>query len=182
MTTTKVLTTIRRVILSVYGSADPNLFGSKDRRRWKGDLAGEFKSMANNTQNEIDALKSMNPFEGAAAKSVMKKATLGARQFQTRAFNLMGANATPEAIVASQQAASEALGAAAGQIAAGAEANQINQINALRGLKQNQMGAYGSMKMDSINERGSGWQSFFNNIDAMGSIASGIGQAAGKLF
>ncbi|WP_297097842.1 hypothetical protein [uncultured Draconibacterium sp.] len=171
----RILKSIVRVVKSVYGSADPNLFGSNKRRKEKAGLAGEFKALSDNTQNEIDTLKASNSFESASAKSVMKKATRNARQYQTRALNTMGANASAEAIVASQGAVTEGLGAAAGQIAAGAEANKINQVNALQNLQQNQLGTYGSIKADSINERGTGWQSFFDNLDGIGKIISGAG-------
>nr|WP_319265285.1 hypothetical protein [uncultured Draconibacterium sp.] len=166
---------IFQVIISVFGSADPNLFGSRKRRKEKSGLAGEFKTMANDTQNEIDTLKASNPFDSAAAKSAMKRATRNARQYQTRALNTMGANASAEAVVASQQATAEGIGAAAGSIASGAEANKINQVNSLRGLQQNQLGTYGAMKGDSINERGSGWKDFFSSLDSVGNLASGVG-------
>lgn len=169
------------VISSVYGSADPNLFGSKDRREWKGGLANEFKAMSGNTQKEIDALEASNPFDSSGYKSVMKQATRNARQYQTRAANMMGANATPEAIIASQGAVSEGIGATAGGIATGAEANKINQVNTLRGLQQNQMGTYGAIKTDSINERGSGWKDFFSSLDSVGKVMSGAGQGAGAI-
>lgn len=172
---------VRNVVISVYGSADPNLFGSNKRRKEKAGLASEFKTMSDKTQNEIDTLKSQNPFESASAKLVMKQATRNARFLQNRNFNVLGANATPEAIIASQGATSEALGATAGQIAAGAEANKINQISALQGLKQNQLGTYGAIKGDSINERGSGWNDFFSSIGSIGQMASGVGQGANAL-
>ena len=38
----------------LFASADPNLFGSRKRRKEKNRLAGEFKSMAAETQGEID--------------------------------------------------------------------------------------------------------------------------------
>ena len=175
----KLFQHILHVIISVYGSADPNLFGSNKRRKEKAGLADEFKSLSDNTQNEIDALQASNPFDSAGAKSAMKKATRTARQYQTRAANMMGGNASAEAIVASQQAATEGIGAAAGGIATGAEANKNNQVNALRGLQQNQMGSYGAIKTSSIDERGSGWKDFFSSLESVGQLASGIGQAAG---
>lgn len=177
----KLFVHILQVIRSVYGSADPNLFGSQKRRKEKAGLAAEFQTMADNTQNEIDQLKAQNPFESAGAKLAMKKASLGARQMQTRALNTMGANASPEAIIAAQGASSEALGAAAGEIAAGAEANKNNQLNALRNLQQNQLGTYAGIKSDSINERGSGWSDFFNSLGSVGSLASGVGEGVGAL-
>jgi hypothetical protein len=178
----KLFQHILQVIRSVYGSADPNLFGSNKRRKEKAGLADEFKSLSDNTQNEIDALQASNPFDSAAAKSAMKRATRTARQYQTRAANMMGANASAEAIVASQQAASEAIGEAAGSIATGAEANKNNQANALRGLQQNQMGSYGAIKTSSIDERGSGWKDFFSSLDSIGQFASGVGQGAGAIL
>ena len=181
MKATKFFTTISSVILSVYGSADPNLFGSKDRREWKGGLADEFKAMAGNTQKEIDTLQATNPFESAASKNVMKQASRNARWQQNKGLNYLGAGATPEGLVALQGATVGALGNAAGTIAAGAEANRINQVNALRGLQQNQMGTYAGIKSDSINERGSGWKDFFSSLDSVGNIMSGAGEGAGAL-
>lgn len=176
------LQNLLQVIISVYGNADPNLFGSNKRRKEKAGLADEFKTLSDNTQNEIDTIKSQNPFDSAAAKSAMKRASRNAKQMQTRTFNVLGANASAEAIIASQGKTAEAVGAAAGNIAAGSEANKINQVNALRGLQQNQMGTYGAIKGDSINERGTGWDSFFSALDSVGSFASGVGQGAGAIM
>ena len=180
----KLLRLIIRIIVNTYfSSADPNLFGSIKRRQGKQNIANEYKAMATGTQSEIDQIKSENPFESAGAKAAMAKASLGARQMQTRMLNTMGAGgATPEAIIASQGATNEALGSAAGRIAVGAEANKANQINNLRSDKNQQMGMYGGMSASAESERGTGWNTLFQGIDALGKLASGGGQAAGSLM
>ena len=175
-----------RIILKVikntfFSSADPNLFGATMRRKAKENIASQYLNMANQTQDQINQIKTQNPFESAGAKAAMAKASLGARQMQNRMFNTMGVGATPEAIVASQGATNEALGSAAGQIAVGAEANKENQINNLQGLKTQQMGMYGQESNSAAAERGSGWNTLFQGITALGSLASGAGQAAGAL-
>lgn len=175
----ELLRFIFRIIVNAYfTSADPNLFGATKRRKAKENIANEYKAMATGTQEQIDQLRAENPFESAGAKAAMAKASLGARQMQTRMLNTMGTGATPEAIVAAQGATSEALGSAAGNIAVGAEANKANQINNLQGLKTQQMGMYGNMANAAEAERGSGWQTLFQGIQAVGSLASGAGQAA----
>lgn len=169
---------ILRIIVNAYfTSADPNLFGSIKRREGKQNIANEYKAMATGTQAEIDQIKAENPFESAGAKAAMAKASLGARQMQTRMLNTMGAGASPEAVIAAQGATNEALGSAAGQIAVGAEANKTNRISNLQQQKTQQMGMYGSMGASAENERGSGWNTLFQGIDALGKAASGIGQA-----
>ena len=45
------------------------MYGSQKRIKQTSALANEFKTAANDTQREIDMLKSANPFESAAAKS-----------------------------------------------------------------------------------------------------------------
>lgn len=178
----KPLRFILRILVNTYfSSATPNLFGATNRRKAKQNIANEYKAMATGTQEQIDQIKAENPFESAGAKAAMTKASLGARQMQTRMFNTMGTGATPEAIIAAQGAINEALGSAAGQIAAGAEANKTNQINGLNSLKTQQMGMYGNMSNAAENERGSGWDSLFKGIQAVGSLASGAGQAAGAM-
>jgi len=175
---------ILRVIINAYfTSADPNLFGSVKRRQGKQNIANQYLAMANSTQEDINQIKTENPFESAGAKAAMAKASLGARQMQTRMLNQMGSQGTTtEAMVAAQGATNEALGSAAGQIAVGAEANKANQINSLQGLKTQQMGMYGGMSASAENERGSGWQTAFQAMDALGKLASGGGQAAGALL
>lgn len=176
----ELLRFILRVIVNAYfTSADPNLFGATARRKAKQNIANEYKAMSTGTQAEIDQIKAENPFESAGAKAAMAKASLGARQMQTRMFNTMGTGATPEAIIAAQGATNEALGSAAGEIAVGSEANKQNQINNLQGLKTQQMGMYGNMANAAENERGSGWNTLFQGITALGSLASGTGQAVG---
>ena len=171
----KLLCLIFRVIVNTYfSSADPNLFGSVKRREGKQNIANEFKAMATGTQAEIDKVKAENPFESAGAKAAMAKASTGAKQMQTRMFNSMGAGATPEAIIAAQGSATEALGSAAGQIAAGAEANAANKISNLQGQKTQQMGMYGQQSNSAESERGSGWNTLFQGIDSLGKLASGV--------
>lgn len=179
----KLLLLIFRVLVNTYlSSADPNLFGSGARRKGKQNIANEYKAMATGTQSEIDQIKSENPFESAGAKAAMTRASMGAKQMQTRMFNTMGTGATAEAIVGAQGSASQALGGAAGAIAAGAEANKNNKINNLRNDKNQQMGMYGNMSASAESERGSGWSTLFEGINALGSLASGGGQAAGALL
>lgn len=174
---------ILRVITNTYlTGADPNLFGATMRRKAKENIASQYMNMANSTQEQIDQIKAENPFESAGAKAAMAKASLGARQMQTRMFNTMGVGATPEAMIATQGATNEALGSAAGQIAVGAEANKENQINNLQGLKTQQMGMYGNMANAAANERGSGWNTAFKMIDTIGKAASSIGQGAGAFM
>lgn len=169
---------VRMLVNTYFRSADPNLFGSKKRREDKEGIASEYKSMAKNTQSDIDELRSQNPFEGAAAKRAMAEASRNARQMQKRMLNTMGAYASPEAVIAAQGATNQAVGSAAGQIAAGAEANKQNQISNLHHMKTNQMGMYGNMGASAASERGSGWNTLFQGIDTLGKIASGGGQAS----
>src|ERR1035437_3536352 len=116
----KLLNLIIRVITATYfSSADPNLFGSKARRTDKESVADEYKAMATGTQDQIDQVNSENPFESAGAKAAMARASQGARAMQTRVLNTMGSGASPEALIAEQGATNEAIGATAGNIAAG---------------------------------------------------------------
>lgn len=172
----KLIHLIFRVVINTYfSSADPNLFGSISRRKGKQNIANEYKAMAGGTQDEINQLKAENPFESAGAKAAMAKASVGARQMQTRMLNTMGAGATPEAIIAAQGATNEAVGGAAGQIAVGSEANKANQINSLRNDKTRQMGMYGGIAASAEGERGSGWNTLFQGIEGLGRVASGVG-------
>lgn len=172
----KLLHFIFRVFINTYlTSADPNLFGSKKRREAKSGIADQYLAMSKDTGDKISELQSENPFEGAAAKAAMAKASIGAKQMQTRMLNTMGAGATPEAIIATQGATNQALGSAAGQIAAGAETNKANQIANLERLKTQQMGMYGEQTNAAEAERGSGWNTLFQGIGALGNVASGIG-------
>ena len=172
----KLLCLIFRVIVNTYfSSADPNLFGSVKRRQGKQNIANEFKAMATGTQEEIDKVKAENPFESAGARAAMANASRGANAMQTKMFNSMGVGATPEAIIAAQGSATEALGSAAGQIAAGAEANAANKISNLQGQKTQQMGMYGQQSNSAESERGSGWNTLFQGVEALGAGAKGAG-------
>lgn len=173
----KALLFLSRLMISVFfSSADPNLFGSRKRRKEKAALANKMFGYAEETQNEIDALKTQNPFETAAAKSAMTQARRNSQQLQQRFTNMLGANATPEAIVAAQGQTQQAVGATAGDIAVGAEAQKQAQIDSLRGMKANQLGQAAGMQASSINERGSGWKDFFGSLNAIGDT---IGAVAG---
>ncbi|MCE5332691.1 MAG: hypothetical protein LLF95_11215 [Bacteroidales bacterium] len=179
----KLLKLIWKVFVNAYfTSADPNLFGATKRRKAKQNIANEYKAMAQDTEGQIQDVMSQNPFESAGAKAAMAKASFGAKQMQNRMFNTMGAGATPEAMVAMQGATNQALGSTAGNIAAGAEANKENKINNLNSLKTQQMGMYGEQSNAAEAERGSGWNTLFEGIKAVGSLASGAGQAAGALL
>ena len=142
-------------------------------------IASEFDALADQSQNEIEALKAQNPFETAAAKSAMAKASLGAQNYYSRAMNTMGANASPEAQIAAQGQAGQTLGSAAGEIAVGSEANKTAQINALKTLQQNQMATAAGIKTQAIDQA---WQNMFNAVDTAGGVMSGAGQAAGTLL
>ena len=175
----KLLLLIFNVLSSAYSfSADPNLFGSKHREIEKKRLGQEFKSMAGDTQAEIEAVKSRDPFQSAGAKSAMARTSRGAKQMQTRMLNVMGAGATPEALVTATGAVGEAEAATAGQIAVGAEAQKTAELAQLRGEKMGQMGQYAGIKTSAVEERGSGWSTLFQGIDALGNLATGVGQAA----
>lgn len=160
-------------------SADPHLFGSKKRRKAKSSIASEFKTMAGETSDKLKELETQNPFETAAAKSAMTSARRGAKEMETRMLNVLGNQATPEAIIAAQGKTQEALGSAAGQIAVGAEAQKKTEEARLRGEQMGQMGTYAGIKSASEDERGSGWNTLFQGIDSLGNVASGVGQAVG---
>lgn len=142
-------------------------------------IASEFDALADQSKNEIEALKAQNPFETAAAKSAMAKASLGAHNYYSRAMNTMGANASPEAQIAAQGQAGQTLGSAAGEIAVGSEANKTAQINALKTLQQNQMATAAGIKTQAIDQA---WQNMFKAVDTAGGVMSGAGQAAGTLL
>lgn len=145
-------------------SADPNLFGIKSRSKQFRELSDESKASADKVQSEIDALKSENPFESAAAKSAMAKASSTAKQMQTRMLNAMGGNTNPEAMVAVQGNTNEALGSAAGKIATGAEALKKQETNRLRGLKLGYESQASGLKQNAISEQGSGWRNFISYV------------------
>ena len=151
------------------------MFGSKNREIEKKRLANEYKEAAGQTQSEIDLLKSENPFESAAAKSAMAKASRTSKQMQKRTLNTLGQRGGAEAMMGLQGATNEAAGSAAGQIAVGAEANQQREIAGLRGLRSSQMGRYGSTRTSAIDEKGSGWDTLFKGIEAAGGALTGVG-------
>lgn len=155
-------------------SADPNLFGSIKRRKEKAELADTFTGRAADVEGDIKQVQAVNPFESAAAKSAMKRASRGAKAMQTRTLNVLGAGASPEALIAAQGATGEALGSAAGQIATGAEAMKGREVSELRRLKAGYEGQAAGIKQSSIEERGSGWRDAFSLLDT---VAGGVGGA-----
>ena len=178
----KLLRFVFTIIYQVFfTSADPNLFGSRKRRKEKEKLSKEARGYAAETQGEIEALQAQNPFESAAAKSAMAQSARRSKQMATRYANMMGAGATPEAMIASQQAVTEGAGATAGQIAVGAEAQKQAQLNALRQQKMAQQSQAIGLAKSAAEERGSGWNTLFQGMSAFGSMLSGASQA-GKAF
>lgn len=139
--------TIIAVLQSVFSSsADRNFFGSRRSRKLEDAFQNDWKS----TQNDIESLSTMNPFQSAAAKSAMAKASSNAKTMQNKVLNTMGmAGATPEAIIAAEGQAQQSVGDAAGQIAVGAEANKNAQLNALKSLKHQQMGMQSQQLMNT---------------------------------
>lgn len=166
---------LRSVIYTLFSSATPNLFGSRKRRKEKEKLSQELKGYADETQSEIDVLKSQNPFESAAAKSAMAESSRKSKQMAQRFSNTMGANATPESIIAGQQATQEAVAGTAGDIAVGSEALKQSQLNQLQNLKAGQLGQAAGVQQSAIDERGSGWNTLFQGLEAVGGIMEGVG-------
>lgn len=172
----KILRILVSAFINAYKpSADPNLFGSKKLDK----VAGLARARANETQADIDKLESENPFESAGAKAAMAKASQTSKQMEARLLNTMGGNASPEALIAAQGNLNQSIGGAAGEIAAGAEANKNSEIMQLRGLKEQQMGEYGNQKNAANQAKMQGWQTVFQGIDSLASLASGGGKAAG---
>lgn len=170
---------IKSLLVNLFTPADPNLFGSRKRRKEKEKLAKEIKGYATDTQNEIDALKSMNPFESASAKSAMTQSARQAKQIGQRYANMMGGQASPEALIAAQSATQQAIGSTAGDIATGAEANKLAEINQLRSLQAGQLGQSIGMSQSAAEERGSGWTSFFQSLGDLGGAMEGAGSLMG---
>jgi len=173
----KIIKAIVKVLHSAYSfDASPNMFGSKNRAKEKKDVAEKFDTYESDTQEDIAKLENKNPFESAAAKSAMAKASANARQMQQKNLNTMGTGATAEALIASQGNVNQAMGNAAGQIATGAEANKNIQLNALRGRQDAQRGQSANLYNSAADEIGSGWGTLFQGISALGQAASGAGQ------
>jgi len=182
----KILNHLSHFLINMFfSSATPNLFGSKKRREEREELSESFKKYANETQSEIDILKSKNPFESAAAKSAMKESSKRAKQIQQRFANTMGGNINPESLIASQQASQEAIASTAGNIAVGSEANKAAQLAQLRREKAAQLGQSAGLKQSAIDERGQGWKDFFGAFESLtgslGNLSSGAGAAVGAL-
>lgn len=168
----------RSVFNIFFTSCDPQLFGSIKRRKEKEKLAKQLSGYAEETQSEIDALKTVNPFESAAAKSAMAQSARKSKQMAQRYANIMGAGATPESIIASQAATQQGIGSTAGQIAVGAEAKQAAELARLQGLRESQRGQSIAAKQAAIAERGAGWRDFFGSIGQIGQAAEGVAAGA----
>lgn len=175
----KILRFILSAFINAYKpSADPNLFGSKKLDK----VAGLARTRANETQADIDALKSENPFESSGAKAAMAKASRTAKQMENRLINTMGGNASPEALIAAQGNLNQSIGSAAGEIAAGAEQNKKRETMMLKGLKEQQMGEYGNQKNAANQVKMQGWGTVFQGIDSLSQLAKGSGEAASALM
>lgn len=156
---------LRLIVVSFYNllftSADPNLFGSQKRQQ-------AYQEQADKFYNKAEEAESENPFESAAAKSAMTKATKSAQQMSKKFLNTMGANQTAESKLSAMGQTQSALASAAGNIAAGAE-----QTAAQKAAQYNQMGA--SAEQKGIAEKGSGWDSFMDIMNTAGGLATGVG-------
>jgi len=180
--TMKIVKILAEAIRVAYSpSITPNMFGSKKRKSQKEDISNDFKGYADDTQQEINKTESLNPFESAAAKSAMAKASRNARQMQTRNLNALGAGASPEALLASQENVNQAMGSAAGSIAAGADNTRNAQLNSLRNLQAGQRGTAAQYENAAADEIGKGWNTLFQTIGAIGGVASGVGQGLGAV-
>jgi len=167
---------VSSVVRVLFTSADPNLFGiggfvgdlldggeaKRDKAAKK--LSAKQRGYAKESQLAIDAARSRNPFETAAAKSAMATASRKAKQMEQRYANMLGGNASPEAIIAAQGATQGAIAGAAGTISSGAENIKENEIARLRSEKQRYRGSASSTEQGRIGNIGSGWQHFFENI------------------
>lgn len=165
----------------LFQSATPNLFGSRKRRKALDKLSKKIGGWANDVDTQIEELQSQNPFESAAAKSAMTQSARNAKQIQARYANMLGANASPEAMIASQQATQEVVGGTAGDIATGAEALKAQQMSNLQQQKMAYRQMQTGAKTESINQIGKGWTDFFGSIGQIGQAVSGIGEGASKI-
>lgn len=163
------------LIVLFFSSADMHLFGSRKRRKEKEKLSKSIMSNVEGVEQEIDALKSLNPFDAASYKSAMAQTARSSKQLANRYANMLGANASPEAIIAAQGQTQQAVANTAGDIATGAEANKQAQLAQLENQKLGiQSQAWGT-KQSSIDERGSGWSTMFQGLQALGGVAEGVG-------
>lgn len=173
-------------------SATPNFFAANKRRKEKEKIAADYRSTVDTgfekSQSEINkqmgSIAAENPFESAAAKSAMATASRKAKQTQQRFANMMGSNASPEAMVAAQQATQEAIAGSAGDIAAGAEAQKQSRLDTLgaekrmgRDVYAGQVANAGQMRSAAVAEYGQGWKDFFSNMNSAAQLAGSIGGA-----
>lgn len=145
----------------MFTSADPNLFGSRKRRKAKEKLADQVREQAVETEADIQELQTRDPFQSAAAKSALKTASQQAKQQQQRALNVLGTGASPEAIVAATGKAQAGIGEAAGEIATGAEATKAAQLQQLEARKAGQQTQATQIQQSAVDEIGSGWRDFY---------------------
>lgn len=164
----KILKLIQSVAKAAFiSSASPDFFGARRSRKLEDAFQKDWKA----TQDSIDSLNTMNPFQGAAAKSAMTKASQNAKEMQNKILNTMGAAASPEAIIASAGEVNKGVGAAAGEIAAGAEANKNAQLNALKGLKTQQMGMHSQQITNTAQANAQSIEAFARLLEGAGGVA-----------
>lgn len=168
-----------KAIIEIIGTIflyDPNknLFGAKRRREAKEDLANEYKAKAEGVDEEIAQAKALNPFESASSKSAMAKASKSAQQMQQKTLNTLGAGASAEALVAAQGTTAAAQGAAAGQIATGAEALKESKINNLKSQKMTYEGQESALKQSAIGEYGQNYKDIMASGGILSSLTGGI--------
>lgn len=148
------------------------------RRLERQHLSEDLMGKAEEVQSEINRERAKDPFETAGAKAGMARAQRGAKTFQKRLDNTLGAGATAEARLAQQGRAAESVAAAAGNIATGAEAQKQSNINMLKGQKSGYESASTAARSGAIDERGSDWKMFMDSVDSIANIAT----AGGNVF
>lgn len=169
---TPVQSFVIAIVNVFFSSADPNLFGSRKRRKKLEAEARKAKRYAQEYDTKIEQVEAQNPFESAAAKSAMKSATLKTKQIQNRYLNQLGGSASPEAVIASQGQTQSALGDAMGNIATGAEAMKKQELSQLENRKAGMLGQSLALGQAAANEIGSGWRDFYGTM--INPLAGGI--------
>lgn len=154
---------------------------ARERKEAKEGLANKFYDRADEIDDDISEEQSKNPFESAAAKSAMKRTSRGAKQYEQRTANQLGAGASAEALISAQGKGSEAIGEAAGNIATGAEAQKQTNIANLNNRKSGLLGTAAGFESGAIDEIGQGWKDFFGYVESVGKLAGGVGSVASVL-
>lgn len=154
---------------------------ARERKAEQDKLADRYFGKAEALEEDIEQEKRKDPFSSAGAKAAMARASRNAKQMQQRTLNTMGANATPEALIAQQGKTAEAVGSAAGQIAAGAEAQKRANINALRSGQQNYETMAANAKVGGISNIGQGWKDFFNTANQTAGTAANVAGAVSNV-